>query len=61
MTSSSTNEMNIRIPLCNAPEFEWNLEDFSGNLCEKEALTEKIKKKLKILGKQLLFLKYLML
>ena len=48
----------IRIPLCNGPAFEWNLEHLSGNLSEKDAFTVK---KFKILGKQLSFSKYLML
>ena len=47
MTSISENKMNIR-----------NLVDYSGNLSEKDALLKK-KKKFKILGKQLLSLKYL--
>ena len=57
MNSISKNEMNIRISLCNVRRVEWNVGHFSGNRSEKDALTEK-KKKFKILGKQLLFLKY---
>ena len=40
LTSISKNEINIRIRLL-CPAFEWNVEHFSGNLSEKDALTGK--------------------
>ena len=53
MTSTSENEMNIRIPLCNVRHLNGMLNiKCSGNLSEKDALTEK---KFKILEKKLLF------
>ena len=59
MTSISEKEMNIQIRLFDVRHLNGILRDFSGSLSEKEALTEK--KKIKILGKQLLFLKNVML
>ena len=50
VTNISENKMNIRISLCNVT-CEWNVEHFSGNLSENDALTEK-KIRFKILGKQ---------
>ena len=42
MTSISENEMNIRIPLCNVRYLNGiSVEDFSGNLSEKDVFTEK--------------------
>ena len=42
MTSTSENEINIDSNFfLLSPTFGWNLEDFSRNLSEKEALTEK--------------------
>ena len=41
MTSITENEMDIGIPLCNCPTFQWNIEHFSGNLSKKDTLTEK--------------------
>ena len=60
MSSISKNERNIQIPLFNVQHLKQNLEDLSGNLFEKDTLTEN--ENSKILEKQLLlFLKYSML
>ena len=40
MTSISKNEMNISNSSLLCLAFEWNLEDFSGNLSKKDTLTE---------------------
>ena len=56
VNSISRNEMNIQISLCNVRRVNGMLE-ISLEIVPKDTLTEK-KKKIKILGKQLLFLKY---
>ena len=55
MNSNSKNEMNIRISLCNVRRVNEML-DISLEIVPKK--THKLKKRFKILGKQLLFLKY---
>ena len=57
VNSISRNEMNIQISLCNVRRVNGMLE-ISLEIVPKDTLTEKKKKKIKILGKQLLFLKY---
>ena len=56
MTSVSKNEMNIRIPLCNVRHLNGML-----NISLEIFPKRRINWKKKILGKELLFLKYLML